>query len=82
MGPERLIADDLTAGRLVLPFAGPALPARSYYTYVPAARTVDPAIRAFCGWLAAGGGAAMSRSFAAPGGKGRSWSGAPPPPGP
>jgi LysR family glycine cleavage system transcriptional activator len=52
MGPERLIADDVAAGRLVLPFAGPALPARSYYTYVPEARTEDPAIRAFCGWLA------------------------------
>lgn len=52
MGPERLIADDVAAGRLVLPFAGPALPARSYYTYVPEARTQDPAIRAFCGWLA------------------------------
>jgi LysR family transcriptional regulator, glycine cleavage system transcriptional activator len=56
MGPERLIADDVTAGRLVLPFAGPALPARSYYTYVPAARAEDPAIRAFCGWLAAAAG--------------------------
>ncbi|SDO64221.1 transcriptional regulator, LysR family [Methylobacterium phyllostachyos] len=53
MGPERLIADDVAAGRLTLPFAGPALPARSYYTYVPAARTEDPAIHAFCGWLAA-----------------------------
>ncbi|MCJ2021738.1 transcriptional regulator GcvA [Methylobacterium sp. E-065] len=52
MGPERLIADDVAVGRLVLPFAGPALPARSYYTYVPETRTEDPAIRAFCGWLA------------------------------
>nr|WP_276082073.1 transcriptional regulator GcvA [Methylobacterium sp. GC_Met_2] len=52
MGPERLIADDVAAGRLVLPFTGPALPARSYYTYVPETRTEDPAIRAFCGWLA------------------------------
>ncbi|MCJ2087681.1 transcriptional regulator GcvA [Methylobacterium sp. E-005] len=56
MGPERLIADDVAAGRLTLPFAGPALPARSYYTYVPAARTEDPAIRAFCGWLAEAAG--------------------------
>ncbi|MCJ2064569.1 transcriptional regulator GcvA [Methylobacterium sp. J-088] len=52
MGPERLIADDVAAGRLVLPFTGPALPARSYYTYVSETRTEDPAIRAFCGWLA------------------------------
>lgn len=56
MGPERLIADDVAAGRLTLPFAGPALPARSYYTYVPAARAEDPAVRAFCGWLAAAAG--------------------------
>ncbi|WP_342107811.1 transcriptional regulator GcvA [Methylobacterium sp. SI9] len=56
MGPERLIADDVTAGRLVLPFAGPALPARSYYTYVPEARSEDPAIRTFCGWLGAAAG--------------------------
>jgi LysR family glycine cleavage system transcriptional activator len=56
MGPERLIADDVAAGRLTLPFAGPALPARSYYTYVPEARAEDPAIRAFCGWLAAAAG--------------------------
>ena len=52
MGPERLIADDVAAGRLTLPFAGPALPARSYYTYVPEPRVEDPAVRAFCGWLA------------------------------
>jgi LysR family glycine cleavage system transcriptional activator len=52
MGPERLIAEDVAVGRLVLPFTGPALPARSYYTYVPEARAEDPAIRAFCGWLA------------------------------
>ena len=52
MGPTRLIADDVTAGRLVLPFAGPALPARSYYTYIPAAHRDDPVVRAFCEWLA------------------------------
>ena len=52
MGPERLIADDVAAGRLTLPFAGPSLPARSYYTYVPEPRAEDPAVRAFCGWLA------------------------------
>ena len=56
MGPERLIADDVAAGRLTLPFPGPALPARSYYTYVPEARTEDSAIRAFCGWLAEAAG--------------------------
>ena len=56
MGPERLIADDVAAGRLTCPFAGPALPARSYYTYVAEARAEDPSIRAFCAWLGAAAG--------------------------
>ncbi|MCJ2037240.1 transcriptional regulator GcvA [Methylobacterium sp. J-068] len=51
MGPERLIADDVEAGRLTRPFTGPSLPARSYYTYVPELRAEDPSIRAFCTWL-------------------------------
>lgn len=51
MGPTRLVADDVAAGRLTLPFPGPALPARSYHTYVPEARKEDPAVRAFCEWL-------------------------------
>ncbi len=55
MGPTRLIADDVAAGRLVLPFAGPRLPARSYYTYVPEGRRDDPVVRAFCEWLATAG---------------------------
>ena len=56
MGPERLIADDLAAGRLTCPFPGPSLPARSYYTYVPEARADDPTVRAFCTWLTAAAG--------------------------
>ncbi len=51
MGPERLVADDVTAKRLVIPFAGPALPARSYCTYVSELRVDDPAVRAFCEWI-------------------------------
>lgn len=51
MGPERLVADDIAAGRLTRPFAGPALPARSYYTYVPELRADDPSVRAFRDWL-------------------------------
>ncbi|WP_336490275.1 transcriptional regulator GcvA [Methylobacterium nigriterrae] len=51
MGPERLIAEDVAAGRLTCPFVGPALPARSYYTYVPELRAEDPSVRAFCDWL-------------------------------
>ena len=51
MGPERLIADDVAAGRLELPFAGPFLPARSYHAYVPEPCADDPAVVAFYGWL-------------------------------
>jgi LysR family glycine cleavage system transcriptional activator len=54
MGPTALIADDVRAGRLVIPFAGPALPARSYFTYVPEVRADDPAVRCFCNWLCSG----------------------------
>ncbi|TNC12876.1 transcriptional regulator GcvA [Methylobacterium terricola] len=56
MGPERLIADDVAAGRLTCPFAGPSLPARSYHTFVPETRAADPAVRAFCAWLVAAAG--------------------------
>ncbi|MET0313239.1 MAG: transcriptional regulator GcvA [Hansschlegelia sp.] len=51
MGPTALTADDVKAGRLVVPFDGPALPARGYFTYVPDARADDPAVRSFCSWL-------------------------------
>jgi LysR family glycine cleavage system transcriptional activator len=51
MGPIALVADDVAAGRLVIPFEQPALPARSYYTYVPEGFADDLAVRSFCGWL-------------------------------
>ncbi|MFK4441818.1 LysR family glycine cleavage system transcriptional activator [Caballeronia udeis] len=51
MGPTALIADDLACGRLVAPFAGPLLPARSYCTYVPEAKETDALVLAFCSWL-------------------------------
>jgi LysR family transcriptional regulator, glycine cleavage system transcriptional activator len=51
IGPERLVADDLADGRLIQPFAGPSLPARSYCAYVPETRVRDPAVVAFCDWL-------------------------------
>lgn len=51
LGPTALAADDIAAGRLVMPSNGPALPARSYFTYVPEARADDPAVFAFCDWL-------------------------------
>ncbi|WP_279358510.1 LysR substrate-binding domain-containing protein [Methylobacterium indicum] len=51
MGPTALVADDLARGRLVAPFAGPALPARSYCTYLPEERANDPLALAFRAWL-------------------------------
>jgi LysR family transcriptional regulator, glycine cleavage system transcriptional activator len=51
MGPTALVADDLACGRLVAPFTGPRLPARSYCTYVPEAREADALVEAFCSWL-------------------------------
>ena len=51
MGPTALVSDDLAAGRLVAPFAGPRLPSRSYCTYVPDGRSADDVIVLFRSWL-------------------------------
>jgi LysR family transcriptional regulator, glycine cleavage system transcriptional activator len=51
MGPTALVSDDLAAGRLVEPFAGPRLPSRSYCTYVPDGRSADDLIVLFRSWL-------------------------------
>lgn len=55
MGPTALVAEDVAAGRLVAPFKGPALPARSYCTYVPLSPEPDDKVLAFCSWLEACG---------------------------
>jgi LysR family glycine cleavage system transcriptional activator len=55
MGPTALIADDLAAGRLVTPFPGISLPARSYFAYLPDGRGRDPHSAVFCDWLEAQG---------------------------
>ena len=52
MGPSALVADDLAAGRLVAPFADISLPTRNYHAYLPDSRLDDPAVTAFCAWLA------------------------------
>lgn len=57
MGPETLIADDLRAGRLVVPFPAISLPARSYYAYLPTDHPVPPASTVFCDWIEATGSA-------------------------
>jgi LysR family transcriptional regulator, glycine cleavage system transcriptional activator len=51
MGPTALVSDDLAAGRLVAPFAGPRLPSRSYCTYVSDGRTGDELVVLFRTWL-------------------------------
>ena len=51
MGPTALVSDDLAAGRLVAPFAGPRLPSRSYCTYVPDAKCDDDLVVLFRSWL-------------------------------
>jgi len=56
MGPTALMADDVAAGRLIVPFAGPTLPARAYHAYLPDARMQDPSVKAFCDWLEEVGG--------------------------
>ncbi|KIG07527.1 transcriptional regulator GcvA [Caballeronia concitans] len=51
MGPTALVADDLAAGRLVMPFEGPRLPSRVYCTYIPEAKPADEVVTLFCAWL-------------------------------
>ncbi|GAB2874983.1 LysR substrate-binding domain-containing protein [Paraburkholderia jirisanensis] len=51
MGPTALIADDLAAGRLIMPFDAPRLPSRSYCTYIPDDRSTDPMVLLFRAWL-------------------------------
>jgi LysR family glycine cleavage system transcriptional activator len=51
MGPTALVADDLAAGRLVAPFAGPRLPSRSYCTYVADEKSADELVMTFRAWL-------------------------------
>lgn len=51
MGPTALVSDDLTSGRLVAPFAGPRLRARSYCTYVPDSKANDERVALFRAWL-------------------------------
>jgi len=64
MGPLTLVGEDLAQRRLVLPFRAPVLPARGYYMYVPDAALHDPAVEAFCQWLARAGAASEPPSRA------------------
>jgi LysR family glycine cleavage system transcriptional activator len=51
MGPTALIGMDISARRLVTPFPGLVLPARSYCAYVPKSARDDSRILSFCDWL-------------------------------
>jgi len=51
LGPLPLIADELASGRLVMPLAAPAVPARSYWWVVPRQQAEIPVIKDFCAWL-------------------------------
>lgn len=55
MGPIALIGEDLQQGRLVMPFAEPALRARGYFLHVPEALADAPAVSALRAWLVAAG---------------------------
>jgi LysR family transcriptional regulator, glycine cleavage system transcriptional activator len=51
MGPTALVADDVAAGRLIMPFPDVSLPARSYFAYTPAERRSGSPTAMFCDWL-------------------------------
>ena len=51
LGPLPVIDDEIEAGRLVMPLAEPAVPARAYCLVVPTARAGDPMVQAFCDFL-------------------------------
>jgi len=50
-GSSAPIADDVAAGRLVIPFPGPKLPIGGYCAYVPNAKLNDPTVKGFYEWL-------------------------------
>jgi LysR family glycine cleavage system transcriptional activator len=51
MGPTALVSNDLAEGRLLAPFDGPLLPARSYCAYLSEAAEKEPLPVAFRSWL-------------------------------
>ncbi|UFW45419.1 MULTISPECIES: LysR substrate-binding domain-containing protein [Bradyrhizobium] len=51
MGPTALIGDDVAAGRLIAPFPGVSLPARSYFAYLPVESENGSPTAVFCDWL-------------------------------
>jgi LysR family transcriptional regulator, glycine cleavage system transcriptional activator len=51
LGPRPVIDDELAAGRLIVPLAGPMIRSRAYCWVMPKARAADPVLNAFCDWL-------------------------------
>ena len=51
MGPTALMAEDFARERLVAPFSGPLLPARSYCTYVRENKEADKPTSNFLSWI-------------------------------
>jgi LysR family glycine cleavage system transcriptional activator len=66
LGPLPVIDDEIVAGRLIAPLAGPAVPARSYCLAVPAARDADPIIQSFCRFLIEQGAPEPARAGRSP----------------
>src|SRR5271166_233924 len=56
MGPVALIADELSAGRLLAPIRDPVLKTRGYFFYAPEPSSNTPAIAALRNWLIGAGG--------------------------
>ena len=56
LGPLPAIDDEIEAGRLIAPLAGPMVPARAYCLIVPATHASDPVVHAFCAFLTEEGG--------------------------
>lgn len=67
MGPTTLVADDISAGRLVMPFPSVDLPARSYHAYRPVQAPRHRHGEIFCDWLVAVSGGLEAVPHADPG---------------
>lgn len=52
MGPSSMVADDVAAGRLVIPFGNRLKHSKSYYAILRQDRQHDPVVKTFCDWLA------------------------------
>ncbi len=59
LGPLPIVEDDLAAGRLVAPLAGPRVPSPSYCWVVSQGLGDRAPVRAFCAWLTTEGGGAV-----------------------